>query len=40
MAENFPNLKETGNKVQEAQRVRNTINPNGSIPRHNKNGKS
>ena len=35
MAENFPNLKkETDIQIQEAQRVPNKINPNGSTPRH------
>ena len=34
MAENFPNLKETDIKVQEAQRVPNKLNPNRPAPRH------
>ena len=40
MAENFPNLKETDIKIQEAQRAPNKLNPNRPTPRHNKNGKS
>ena len=34
MAENFPNLKETDNKIQEAQRVPNRLNANRPTPRH------
>lgn len=34
MAENFPNVKETGIKVQEAQRIQNTKKPNRSTPKH------
>ena len=34
MAENFPNLKETDIKVQEAQRAPNKLNPNRTTPRH------
>ena len=33
MAENFPNLKETGIKIQEAQRVPNKLNPSRPTPR-------
>ena len=41
MAENFPNLKETDIKMQEAERAPNKLNPKKSTPRHyNKNGKS
>ena len=41
MSENFPNLKETDTKIQEAQRAPNKLNPNRPTPRHyNKNGKS
>ena len=31
---NFPNLKETDFKIQEAQRSPNKLNPNRPIPRH------
>ena len=34
MTENFPNLKETDIKIQEAQRAANKLNPNRSTPRH------
>ena len=34
MAENFPNLKETGIKVQEAQRAPNNLNTNRPTTRH------
>ena len=34
MAENFPNLKDTDIKVQEAQRAPNKLNPNRPTPRH------
>ena len=34
MAENFPNLKETGIKIQEAQRAPNKWNLNRPTPRH------
>ena len=34
MAENFPNLKETDMKTQEAQRAPNKLNPNRPTPRH------
>ena len=34
MAENFPNLKETDMKTQEAQRAPNKLNPNRTTPRH------
>ena len=34
MAENFPNLKETDFKIQEAQRAPNKLNPNRPIPRY------
>ena len=34
MAENFPNLNETGIKIQEAQRAPNKLNPNCPTPRH------
>ena len=30
---NFPNLKDTGFKIQEAQRVPNKLNPNRPTPR-------
>ena len=33
MAENFPNLKETNIKIQEAQRAPNKLNPNRPTPR-------
>ena len=33
MAKNFPNLKETGIKIQEAQRASNKLNPNRPTPR-------
>ena len=33
MAENFPNLKDTDIKIQEAQRAPNKVNPNRSTPR-------
>ena len=32
--ENFPNLKETDIKIQEAQRAPNMLNPNRHTPRH------
>ena len=34
MAENFPNLKDTDIKIQEAQRAPNKLNPNRPTPRH------
>ena len=34
MSENFPNLKETDIKIQEAQRAPNKLNPNRPTPRH------
>ena len=34
MAENFPNLRETGIKIQEAQRAPNKWNLNRPTPRH------
>ena len=34
MAENFPNLKETDVKIQEAQRAPNALNPNSPTPRY------
>jgi len=34
MSENFPNLKKTDTKIQEAQRAPNKLNPNRPIPRH------
>ena len=34
MAENFPNLKETDIKIQEAQRAPKKLNPNRPTPRH------
>ena len=34
MSENFPNLKETDIKIQEAQRAPNKLNPNRTTPRH------
>ena len=34
MAGNFPNLKEAGNKIQEAQRAPNKLNPKRPTPRH------
>ena len=34
MAENFPNLKDTDIKIQEAQRAPNKLNPNRTTPRH------
>ena len=34
MVENFPNLKETDFKVQEAQRAPNNLNPNRPTRRH------
>ena len=34
MAENFPNLKKTDIKIQEAQRAPNKLNPNKPTPRH------
>ena len=34
MAENFPNLKHTDIKIQEAQRAPNKLNPNRPTPRH------
>ena len=38
MAENFPNLKETNIKIQQAEKTLNKLNPNQDIL--NKNGKS
>ena len=34
MAENFPNVKDTDIKIQEAQRVPDKLNPNRPTPRH------
>jgi len=34
MSENFPNLKQTDIKLQEAQRAPNKLNPNRPTPRH------
>ena len=34
MAENFPNLKDTDIKIQEAQTAPNKLNPNRPTPRH------
>ena len=34
MAKNFPNLKDTDIKIQEAQRAPNMQNPNRPTPRH------
>ena len=34
MSENFPNLKETYIKIQEAQTAPNKSNPNRPTPRH------
>ena len=34
MAENFPNLKNTDIKIQEAQRAPHKLNPNRPTPRH------
>ena len=34
MAENFPNLKDTDIKIQEAQRAPNKLSPNRPTPRH------
>ena len=34
LSENFPNLKETDIKIQEAQGAPNKLNPNRPIPRH------
>ena len=34
IAGNFPNLKDTGFKIQEAQRAPNKLNPNRTTPRH------
>ena len=34
MSENFPNLKETGIKMQETQRAPNKVNPNRPTARH------
>ena len=34
MADNFPNLKETDIKIQEAQKAPNKLNPNRTTPRH------
>ena len=34
MAENFPNLKGTDIKIQEAQRASNKLNPNRPTARH------
>ena len=35
IAGNFPNLKDTEFKIQEAQRAPNKLNPNRPTPRHN-----
>ena len=40
MAENFPNLKETDTKREEAQRVPNKLNTDSHKTYYNKNGKS
>ena len=42
MSENFPDLKETVTKIQEAQRAPKTLNSKRPTPRHNRitNGKS
>ena len=34
MSENFPNLKDTDIKIQEAQRVPDKLNPKRPTPRH------
>ena len=34
MSENFPNLKESGIKIQEAQRAPKKLNPNRPTARH------
>ena len=34
MSENFPNLKKTDIKIQEAQRASNKLNPNRPAPRY------
>ena len=34
MVENFPNIKDTDIKIQEAQRDPNKLNPNRPTPRH------
>ena len=34
MSENFPNLKDTDIKIQEAHRAPNKLNPNGTTPRY------
>ena len=34
MAENFPNVKDTDIKIQEAQRVPDKLNSNRPTPRH------
>ena len=34
MSENFPNLKETDIKIQEAQTAPNKLNPNRHTPKH------
>ena len=34
MSENFPNLKETDIKIQEAERAPNKLKPNKPAPRH------
>ena len=34
MAENFPNLRETNIKIQEAERAPNKLKPNRPTPRH------
>ena len=39
MSENFPNLKGTDIKIEEAQRAPNELQPNRSKPRTYKNGK-
>ena len=33
MAENFPNLKDTDIKIQEAQKAPNKLNPNRTVDR-------
>ena len=34
LAKNFPNVKETAIKIQEAQRAPNKLNPNSPTPKH------
>ena len=34
MAENFPNLKDTDNRIQEAQNAPKRLNPKRPTPRH------